>query len=85
MSGATYSSKGIISAVKNALTGEKDSGTTGSSQEGTSLRLYRQPEHHRPHLRGSGAGRHHLHAGASVQGGHHTQGLSLAEFRKTSR
>ena len=36
VSGATYSSKGIISAVKNALTGEKDSGTTGSSQEGTS-------------------------------------------------
>lgn len=34
VSGATYSSKGIISAVKNALTGEKDSGTTGSSQEG---------------------------------------------------
>ena len=36
VSGATYSSKGIISAVKNALTGEKDSGTTGSSQEETS-------------------------------------------------
>lgn len=36
VSGATYSSKGIISAVKNALTGKKDSGTTGSSQEGTS-------------------------------------------------
>ena len=36
ISGATYSSKGIISAVKNALTGEKDSGATGSSQEGTS-------------------------------------------------
>ena len=33
VSGATYSSKGIISAVKNALTGEKDSGTTGSSQD----------------------------------------------------
>ena len=37
VSGATYSSKGIISAVKNALTGEKDSGTTDSSQEGTSV------------------------------------------------
>ena len=32
VSGATYSSRGIISAVKNALTGEKDSGTTGQSQ-----------------------------------------------------
>lgn len=34
VSGATYSSKGIISAVKNALTGEKDSGETGASQAG---------------------------------------------------
>lgn len=34
VSGATYSSRGIISAVKNALTGEKDSGTTGKSQSG---------------------------------------------------
>lgn len=32
VSGATYSSNGIISAVKNALTGEKDSGETGQSQ-----------------------------------------------------
>ena len=32
VSGATYSSRGIISAVKNAMTGEKDSGTTGQSQ-----------------------------------------------------
>lgn len=44
MSGATYSSKGIISAVKNALTGEKDSGTTGSSQEGTSGNQNTTPE-----------------------------------------
>lgn len=35
VSGATYSSRGIISAVKNALTGEKDSGTTGQSQFGS--------------------------------------------------
>ena len=35
VSGATYSSRGIISAVKNALTGEKDSGTTGKSQSGS--------------------------------------------------
>ena len=34
VSGATYSSRGIISAVKNALTGEKDSGTTGQLQSG---------------------------------------------------
>lgn len=34
VSGATYSSNGIISAVKNALTGEKDSGETGESQSG---------------------------------------------------
>ena len=34
VSGATYSSRGIISAVKNALTGEKDSGTTGQSESG---------------------------------------------------
>ena len=32
VSGATYSSNGIISAVKNALTGEKDSGTTGQKE-----------------------------------------------------
>lgn len=35
VSGATYSSRGIISAVKNALIGEKDSGTTGQSQSGS--------------------------------------------------
>ena len=35
VSGATYSSRGLISAVKNALTGEKDSGTTGQSQSGS--------------------------------------------------
>ena len=35
VSGATYSSRGIISAVKNAMTGEKDSGTTGRSQSGS--------------------------------------------------
>ena len=35
VSGATYSSRGIISAVKNGLTGEKDSGTTGQSQSGS--------------------------------------------------
>ena len=34
VSGATFSSNGIISAVKNALTGEKDSGETGKSQSG---------------------------------------------------
>ena len=34
VSGATFSSNGIISAVKNALTGEKDSGETGASQSG---------------------------------------------------
>lgn len=28
VSGATYSSRGIISAVKNALTGEKDTSTS---------------------------------------------------------
>ena len=40
-SGATYSSRGIISAVKNALTGEKDSGKTaenpGQGQGSTTL------------------------------------------------
>lgn len=37
VSGATYSSNGIIGAVKNALTGEKDNGVTGKTkQEGTS-------------------------------------------------
>lgn len=37
VSGATYSSNGIIAAVKNALTGEKDNGVTGKSkQESTS-------------------------------------------------
>lgn len=35
VSGATYSSRGIIRAVKNAMTGEKDSGTTGQSQSGS--------------------------------------------------
>ena len=34
VSGATFSSNGIISAVKNALTGEKDSGEPGESQSG---------------------------------------------------
>ncbi len=34
VSGATFSSNGIISAVKNALTGEKDSSETGKSQSG---------------------------------------------------
>lgn len=34
VSGATFSSRGIISAVKNALTGEKDSGETGQEQSG---------------------------------------------------
>ena len=34
VSGATYSSNGIINAVKNALTGKKDSGTTGASLSG---------------------------------------------------
>ena len=38
VSGATYSSKGIISAVKNALTGEKDTTETGvSKQENTAI------------------------------------------------
>lgn len=32
VSGATFSSRGIISAVKNALTGEKDNSTTGQAQ-----------------------------------------------------
>lgn len=37
VSGATYSSNGIIGAVKNALTGEKDNGVIGKSkQESTS-------------------------------------------------
>lgn len=37
VSGATYSSNGIIGAVKNALIGEKDNGVTGKSkQESTS-------------------------------------------------
>ena len=37
VSGATYSSNGIIGSVKNALTGEKDNGVTGKSkQESTS-------------------------------------------------
>ena len=34
VSGATYSSRGIINAVKNALTGEKDYSQTGKSQSG---------------------------------------------------
>lgn len=33
VSGATYSSNGIIGAVKNALTGEKDNGVTGKSKK----------------------------------------------------
>ena len=33
VSGATYSSNGIIGAVKNALTGEKDKGVTGKSKQ----------------------------------------------------
>lgn len=33
VSGATYSSNGIIKAVKNALTGEKDKGVTGKSKQ----------------------------------------------------
>ena len=37
VSGATFSSNGIISAVKNALTGEKDSGETGESQSGNAV------------------------------------------------
>ena len=36
VSGATFSSRGIISAVKNALTGEKDNSTTGQAQTGQS-------------------------------------------------
>ena len=35
VSGATYSSNGIIGAVKNALTGEKDNGVTGKSKQGS--------------------------------------------------
>ena len=34
VSGATFSSRGIISAVKNALTGEKDTSETGQAQSG---------------------------------------------------
>lgn len=34
VSGATFSSRGIINAVKNALTGEKDSNETGQAQSG---------------------------------------------------
>lgn len=34
VSGATFSSRGIISAVKNALTGEKDTSATGQAQSG---------------------------------------------------
>lgn len=34
VSGATYSSRGIISAVKNALTGEKDGNETGRAESG---------------------------------------------------
>lgn len=37
VSGATYSSNGIIGAVKNALTGEKDNGVTGKSKQGSTL------------------------------------------------
>ncbi|EKC50946.1 ferrous iron transporter FeoB, partial [human gut metagenome] len=46
------------------------------------LRLHGQPERDRPHLRDPGTGRHHLHAGASLQGSHHAQGLSLSKIRK---
>ena len=35
VSGATYSSNGIIGAVKNDLTGEKDNGVTGKSKQGS--------------------------------------------------
>lgn len=35
VSGATYSSNGIIGAVKNAMTGEKDNGVTGKSKQGS--------------------------------------------------
>ena len=34
VSGATFSSRGIVSAVKNALTGEKDTSETGQAQSG---------------------------------------------------
>lgn len=34
VSGATFSSRGIISAIKNALTGEKDTSKTGQAQSG---------------------------------------------------
>ncbi|MFQ9344593.1 MAG: FMN-binding protein [Coprococcus sp.] len=34
VSGATFSSRGIISAVKNALTGERDTSETGQAQSG---------------------------------------------------
>lgn len=34
VSGATFSSRGIINAVKNALTGEKDNNETGQAQSG---------------------------------------------------
>lgn len=37
VSGATYSSNGIIGAVKNALTGEKDNGVTGKSKQESRL------------------------------------------------
>ena len=37
VSGATYSSNGIIGAVKNALTGEKDKGVTGKSKQESRL------------------------------------------------
>ena len=37
VSGATYSSNGIIGAVKNALTGEKDKGGTGKSKQESRL------------------------------------------------
>lgn len=52
VSGATYSSRGIISAVKNALTGEKDSNETGQAQSGgaaaagrtTSVTMVKEPD-----------------------------------------
>lgn len=53
VSGATYSSKGIISAVKNALTGETDSGETGAASSGavgqgsTSIAAVNEPSAYR--------------------------------------
>lgn len=52
VSGATFSSRGIINAVKNALTGEKDSNETGQAQSGgaaaagrtTSVTMVKEPD-----------------------------------------